>query len=198
MARGGAGRPVESATGAAPRQHHRARPSADAVRHFADALPDPRSSSTGADPCHRPSSRHAGAALPRRLSPAARSPSPCASSRCSAPSKPRAARRLADHRAAPDRPHRDLVQGHRRAARRRRSARGRGAGHRRCRARPRRSASSMLRTDFIANASHELRTPLTSLVGFIDTLLGLAANDKRSPRALPRADAQPGPPAWPS
>ncbi len=35
-----------------------------------------------------------------------------------------------------------------------------------------------LRTDFIANASHELRTPLTSLVGFIDTLLGPAANDK--------------------
>jgi two-component system phosphate regulon sensor histidine kinase PhoR len=34
-----------------------------------------------------------------------------------------------------------------------------------------------LRTDFIANASHELRTPLTSLVGFIDTLLGPAAND---------------------
>jgi len=34
-----------------------------------------------------------------------------------------------------------------------------------------------LRADFIANASHELRTPLTSLVGFIDTLLGPAAND---------------------
>lgn len=34
-----------------------------------------------------------------------------------------------------------------------------------------------LRSDFIANASHELRTPLTSLVGFIDTLLGPAAND---------------------
>ena len=34
-----------------------------------------------------------------------------------------------------------------------------------------------LRSDFIANASHELRTPLTSLAGFIDTLLGPAAND---------------------
>ena len=34
-----------------------------------------------------------------------------------------------------------------------------------------------LRSDFIANASHELRTPLTSLVGFIDTLLGPASND---------------------
>ena len=37
-----------------------------------------------------------------------------------------------------------------------------------------------LRTDFVANASHELRTPLTSLVGFIDTLLGPAANDKEA------------------
>ena len=37
-----------------------------------------------------------------------------------------------------------------------------------------------LRTDFVANASHELRTPLTSLVGFIDTLLGPAANDKQA------------------
>ncbi|MEO6396512.1 MAG: ATP-binding protein [Devosia sp.] len=37
-----------------------------------------------------------------------------------------------------------------------------------------------LRSDFIANASHELRTPLTSLVGFIDTLLGPAANDEEA------------------
>ncbi len=34
-----------------------------------------------------------------------------------------------------------------------------------------------MRSDFIAYASHELRTPLTSLIGFIDTLLGPAAND---------------------
>jgi two-component system phosphate regulon sensor histidine kinase PhoR len=34
-----------------------------------------------------------------------------------------------------------------------------------------------LRTDFVANASHELRTPLTSLLGFIDTLTGPAARD---------------------
>ncbi|WP_172122437.1 MULTISPECIES: ATP-binding protein [unclassified Devosia] len=34
-----------------------------------------------------------------------------------------------------------------------------------------------MRSDFIANASHELRTPLASLLGFIDTLLGPAAND---------------------
>jgi len=37
-----------------------------------------------------------------------------------------------------------------------------------------------MRVDFVANASHELRTPLTSLVGFIDTLLGPAANDKEA------------------
>jgi two-component system phosphate regulon sensor histidine kinase PhoR len=34
-----------------------------------------------------------------------------------------------------------------------------------------------MRVDFIANASHELRTPLASLIGFIDTLLGPAAED---------------------
>ena len=34
-----------------------------------------------------------------------------------------------------------------------------------------------MREDFIANASHELRTPLASLIGFIDTLLGPAADD---------------------
>jgi two-component system phosphate regulon sensor histidine kinase PhoR len=39
-----------------------------------------------------------------------------------------------------------------------------------------------LRRDFIANASHELRTPLTSLVGFIDTLLGPAADDPEARR----------------
>ncbi|VAW16308.1 Phosphate regulon sensor protein PhoR (SphS) [hydrothermal vent metagenome] len=37
-----------------------------------------------------------------------------------------------------------------------------------------------MRVDFVANASHELRTPLTSLVGFIDTLLGPAANDEEA------------------
>ena len=34
-----------------------------------------------------------------------------------------------------------------------------------------------MRADFVANASHELRTPLTSLIGFIETLQGSAAND---------------------
>jgi len=38
-------------------------------------------------------------------------------------------------------------------------------------------AVARMRSDFIANASHELRTPLASLIGFIDTLLGPAADD---------------------
>ena len=40
--------------------------------------------------------------------------------------------------------------------------------------------SDAMRSDFIANASHELRTPLTSLIGFIDTIEGAAANDKEA------------------
>lgn len=39
-----------------------------------------------------------------------------------------------------------------------------------------------MRVDFVANASHELRTPLTSVVGFIDTLLGPAAEDPEARR----------------
>lgn len=34
-----------------------------------------------------------------------------------------------------------------------------------------------MRVDFVANASHELRTPLASLLGFIETLQGLARDD---------------------
>ena len=34
-----------------------------------------------------------------------------------------------------------------------------------------------LRRDFIANASHELRTPLASIIGYIETLRGAAADD---------------------
>ncbi len=37
-----------------------------------------------------------------------------------------------------------------------------------------------MRVDFVANVSHELRTPLTSLIGFVDTLLGPAADDKQA------------------
>ena len=40
-----------------------------------------------------------------------------------------------------------------------------------------RKKHDQMRADFVANASHELRTPLTSLIGFLDTLRGPAAND---------------------
>lgn len=37
--------------------------------------------------------------------------------------------------------------------------------------------AEQMRADFVANASHELRTPLASITGFIETLLGPAAED---------------------
>ncbi len=37
--------------------------------------------------------------------------------------------------------------------------------------------SEQMRVDFVANASHELRTPLTSVMGFVETLQGPAADD---------------------
>lgn len=43
--------------------------------------------------------------------------------------------------------------------------------------RSRERAVEKMRADFVANASHELRTPLASLVGFISTLQGPAADD---------------------
>ena len=43
--------------------------------------------------------------------------------------------------------------------------------------RTRERALEKMRTDFIANSSHELRTPLASLIGFIETLRGPAADD---------------------
>jgi two-component system phosphate regulon sensor histidine kinase PhoR len=43
--------------------------------------------------------------------------------------------------------------------------------------RSREHAVERMRADFVANVSHELRTPLASLIGFIDTLRGPAAND---------------------
>ncbi len=42
----------------------------------------------------------------------------------------------------------------------------------------REAALNRMRADFFANASHELRTPLASLIGFIETLQGPAAEDK--------------------
>ena len=43
-------------------------------------------------------------------------------------------------------------------------------------------AVERMRVDFVANASHELRTPLASLIGFIDTLRGPAADDPPAQR----------------
>jgi two-component system phosphate regulon sensor histidine kinase PhoR len=37
--------------------------------------------------------------------------------------------------------------------------------------------AEQMRADFVANASHELRTPLSTLIGFIETLQGPAADD---------------------
>jgi two-component system phosphate regulon sensor histidine kinase PhoR len=40
--------------------------------------------------------------------------------------------------------------------------------------------AEQMRADFVANASHELRTPLSTLVGFIETLQGPAADDSEA------------------
>jgi two-component system phosphate regulon sensor histidine kinase PhoR len=48
--------------------------------------------------------------------------------------------------------------------------------------RSRERAVERTRADFVANVSHELRTPLTSLIGFIDTLRGPAADDPPAQR----------------
>ncbi|GAA3875742.1 ATP-binding protein [Celeribacter arenosi] len=37
--------------------------------------------------------------------------------------------------------------------------------------------AGQMRRDFVANVSHELRTPLTAVLGFIETLMGPAADD---------------------
>jgi two-component system phosphate regulon sensor histidine kinase PhoR len=42
--------------------------------------------------------------------------------------------------------------------------------------------SERMRADFVANASHELRTPLANISGFIETLLGPAAEDEPARR----------------
>ncbi len=41
-------------------------------------------------------------------------------------------------------------------------------------------AVERMRADFVANASHELRSPLASLIGFIETLRGPAADDEEA------------------
>jgi two-component system phosphate regulon sensor histidine kinase PhoR len=48
--------------------------------------------------------------------------------------------------------------------------------------RSREAAIERTRADFVANASHELRTPLASLLGFIETLRGPAADDPAAQR----------------
>jgi two-component system phosphate regulon sensor histidine kinase PhoR len=48
--------------------------------------------------------------------------------------------------------------------------------------RTREQALERMRADFVANASHELRTPLASMIGFVDTLLGPAADDPPAQR----------------
>jgi two-component system phosphate regulon sensor histidine kinase PhoR len=48
--------------------------------------------------------------------------------------------------------------------------------------RTRERAVERMRVDFVANASHELRTPLASLIGFIETLRGPAADDPPAQR----------------
>jgi len=46
--------------------------------------------------------------------------------------------------------------------------------------RTRERAVERMRADFVANASHELRTPLASLIGFVETLRGPAADDPKA------------------
>jgi len=54
-------------------------------------------------------------------------------------------------------------------------------------------AAERMRVDFVANASHELRTPLATLIGFVETLEGPAAEDADARRrflAIMRGEAQ--------
>lgn len=54
-------------------------------------------------------------------------------------------------------------------------------------------AAERMRVDFVANASHELRTPLATLIGFIETLEGAAAEDEGARRrflGIMRGEAQ--------
>lgn len=53
--------------------------------------------------------------------------------------------------------------------------------------------AEQMRADFVANASHELRTPLTAVIGYLDTLMGPARNDREAHKkfmAIMRAQAE--------
>ncbi len=56
--------------------------------------------------------------------------------------------------------------------------------------RSREAALERTRADFVANASHELRTPLASLIGFIETLRGPAAEDAAAQQRFLRIMAE--------
>jgi two-component system phosphate regulon sensor histidine kinase PhoR len=58
--------------------------------------------------------------------------------------------------------------------------------------RTRERAIERMRADFVANASHELRTPLASLIGFIETLRGPAADDPPAQRRFLEIMAEQG------
>ena len=147
-----------------------------AVRQFADALPDPcivldrRSSVVHRNPAARAGTSPAVPRQPDRL--LAALPGHAERHRGGAPHR-RARSRSSCTRPCRPRP----GTRYRRAARARSIRCTKASSSSPCRASPRPERLEALRTDFVANASHELRTPLTSLVGFIDTLLGPAAND---------------------
>ena len=58
--------------------------------------------------------------------------------------------------------------------------------------RTRERVAERMRADFVANVSHELRTPLASLIGFVETLQGPAADDPPAQRRFLEIMAEQG------